>query len=157
MHPNWSGQWVYPNQGSQMHPNYRGSQVHPNNWSSWMHPNGWGSWAWLGACALPSRLALRACSLQDLNDYCNNDLYFNILCELFILWITKNMTNRYSKFSTVLKKKRITFYPLWPRQPLLQPPPPFVAIATCCPLTLVVASHYPPLLPPLMVGCCVLP
>ncbi len=69
---NWLGQQVYPNHwGSWMHANYRGSQVHPNGWGSWMRPNRWGSQAWPGlgsrcTWALPSWLALCACSLWDL-------------------------------------------------------------------------------------------
>ena len=31
--------------------------------------------------------------------------------------------------------------PLWPRQSLLQPPPPFAAIVSICHVTLIVASH----------------
>jgi hypothetical protein len=34
---------------------------------------------------------------------------------------------------------------LWPWQSLFRPLPPFAAIASCCPLTLVIASHFLPL------------
>jgi hypothetical protein len=45
----------------------------------------------------------------------------------------------------------------WPWQSLLRPLPPFATIASRCTLTLVIASHCLPLLPPSMVGCCILP
>ena len=110
----------------------------------------------------------RAAKLEDTTTTTSLSIWFD-LADIFLLLISSNISIEVKEFNSCtchqktdpssclqppltpcifviqIQDASVAFCaaitPLWPRQSLLQPPPPFAAIVIICHVTLIVASH----------------